>query len=432
MDLFDNNIEKFAPLADRMRPKTLKDYIGQRHILGEGKVLRNAIEKDTLTNCIFFGPPGCGKTTLAHIIEQNTSACFFRLNAVTSGVADVRKVIQEAEANIKLYGKRNYLLLDECHRWNKAQSDSILPAIEKGIITLIGSTTENPMISMTGAIVSRCRVFEFYPLSTDDIKTAVLRAIGDKQKGFGDSNIEITADALEQLCVLSSGDIRTALNAVELAVCSSSPDANGVIHIDLDIMSQSIQRKTFQCDENQYYDMISAFCKSLRGSDENAALYWFASLIHAGVDPRLVVRRMVVHASEDIGLADPNALTQAVNALTALEKIGMPEARIPIAHAIIYICNAPKSNSVICAVDAAFSDVQRGEQKPVPMHLRDNHYKGAEKMGYGQGYLYPHDYEGHYIEQRYMPKGKENTVYYYPGDLGFEKEIRKIKENRLK
>lgn len=418
MDLFDSRLDKFAPLPDRMRPRNLDEFIGQQHLLGVGKVLRNAIERDAVTNCIFFGPPGCGKTTLASIIENTTSGNFYRLNAVTAGVAEVRKIIEEATDSIKLYGKKNYLLLDECHRWSKAQSDSILPAIEKGIITLVGSTTENPMISMTSAIVSRCRVFEFYPIGAEHIQTAVERALCDKSRGYGDLQVSIENDAMKQLCMLSNGDIRCALNGLELAVVSTPPEANGTIYIDTDIITQSIQKKAVQCDDNQYYDMLSAFIKSMRGSDASAALYWFGVMVHAGVDPRLIARRIVIHASEDVGLADPNALVQAVSAMTALEKIGLPEARIPMTQAILYICKAPKSNSVVISVEAAFHEVTRGETPIVPMHLRDNHYKGAKEMGYGDGYKYPHDYEGHVVEQQYLPKKLANKVFYKPSGMG--------------
>lgn len=421
MDLFDRNIDRYAPLADRMRPKSLEDFVGQEHLLAKGKVLRNAIEKDSVTNCIFFGPPGCGKTTLASIIENSTKANFFRLNAVTAGVADVRKVIDEATDSLKLYGRRSYLMLDECHRWNKAQSDSVLPAIEKGIIILIGSTTENPMISMTSAIVSRCRVFEFYPLSVKDIEMSVKRALKDKSSGYGDLNVELSEEALNQLCLLSNGDIRCALNGLELAVVSTKPNKDGIIYINEEIISQSIQKKSVQCDDNQYYDMISAFIKSMRGSDANAALYWFGVMVHAGVDPRLIARRIMIHASEDVGIADPMALVQAASAMAALEKIGLPEARIPMAQAIIYICRAKKSNSVAAAVDAAFSDAAKGGVPIVPMHLRDAHYKGAKEMGYGIGYKYPHDYEGHVVEQEYMPEGMEGHIYYNPSGMGEDK-----------
>lgn len=430
MNLFEMNERKFAPLADRMRPTNLSEFVGQKHILGEGKILRKAIEKDALTNCIFFGPPGCGKTTVASIIEHTTSANFFRLNAVTSGVADVRKVIEEAQASIKVEGKRSYLLLDECHRWSKSQSDSILPALEKGTITFIGSTTENPMIAMTSAIVSRCRVFEFYPISVEDIMIAVKRAITDKENGYGDSNIIMSEQTLEQLARLASGDIRTAMNAVELAVSASSPNEFGEMIITTELIEESIQRRTVQCDDDQFYDMLSGFCKSLRGSDNEAALYWAFRMIYAGVDPRIIARRMIVHASEDVGLADPMAVLQAQAALVAVEKIGMPEAGLAISQGILYICNAPKSNSVLNARSAAMQDVKNGENKPVPMHLRDTHYSGAEKLGHGEGYKYPHDYSGHFVAQRYLPKGMENSVYYQPSDQGFEVEIQRRMEER--
>ncbi|MBQ9625498.1 MAG: replication-associated recombination protein A [Clostridia bacterium] len=418
MDLFDMNMESYAPLADRMRPKTLDDFVGQEHLIGKGKILRKAIENDKVTNCIFFGPPGCGKTTLASIIEKNTEAKFFRLNAVTAGVADVRKIIEEATNSLKMYHRRSYLLLDECHRWNKAQSDSILPSVEKGIITLIGSTTENPMISMTSAIVSRCRIFEFFPLSVSDIEKAVRRALTDSANGFGDLDIEIDENALKQLCIMSNGDIRCALNGLELAVVAEKPDKNGIIKINEDIISQSIQKKAIQCDEDQYYDMISAFIKSMRGSDANAALYWFGVMINAGVDPRLLARRIMIHASEDVGLADPMALVQATSAMTALEKIGLPEARIPMAQAIIYICKAKKSNSVVTALDAAFSDAEKGGVPIVPNHLKECSFRGAKELGYGEGYKYPHNYEGHVVEQNYMPKGMEGRIYYRPSGMG--------------
>lgn len=431
MDLFEQNQRKFAPLADRMRPRSLADFVGQRHILGEGKVLRNAIEKDALVNCIFFGPPGCGKTTLAAIVEHRTQANFFRLNAVTSGVADVRKVIGEAENDLKVYGKRSYLLLDECHRWSKAQSDSILPALEQGTITFIGSTTENPMIAMTSAIVSRCRVFEFYPLSVEDIVAAVGRAMGDRENGYGQLKIVLDDQTLSDLATLSSGDIRTAMNALELAVSASSPNAQGEIILEESLIEQSIQKRTVQCDDDQYYDMLSAFCKSLRGSDPDAALYWANRMLYAGVDPRIIVRRMIAHASEDVGMADPMALLQAQAALVAVEKIGLPEASLAITQGVLYICTAPKSNSVVAARESAEQAVKTGENKPVPMHLRDTSYSGAGKLGHGKGYLYPHNYPNHYVRQRYLPKGMEDTAFYQPSDQGYEREVARRME-RLK
>ncbi len=414
MDLFSNNEKKYAPLADRMRPTNLDEFVGQSAIINKGSVLRTAIEKDALTNCIFFGPPGCGKTTLCSIIEQKTKGSFFRLNAVSSGVSELRDVLSQAKDNLALYGKRSFLFLDECHRWNKSQSDSVLPFIEKGVITLLGSTTQNPMISMTGAIVSRCRVFEFQPLSEEDIKNTVLRAIKDKTKGFGDLDITIEEDALIALCHHSSGDLRVALNALELAVGGTNADKDGKIVITKDIVGQSLQKKTFFIDETQYYDMLSAYCKSLRGGDSNAALYWFTRMIEGGVDPLILVRRLIVHSSEDVGLADPNALVQAVSALNALEKIGMPEARIPIAQAIIYVCKAKKSNSVVTALESLAWE----KTYSVPLHLRDAHYKGAKDLGYGIGYKYPHDYEDHWVSQQYLPDELADKVYYKPCNIG--------------
>ncbi|MBQ9832859.1 MAG: replication-associated recombination protein A, partial [Clostridia bacterium] len=327
MDLFSQNTAKKAPLADRMRPRVLDEFIGQAHIVGKGRLLRRAIETDTLQSSIFFGPPGCGKTTLASVIANSTGSRFVKLNAVSSGVKEVREIIDDAEKHLKLYGQSTYLLLDECHRWSKSQSDSILPALESGVLKFIGSTTENPMIAMTGAIVSRCRVFQFYPLNTDEIKQAISQAIEDKERGLGHYKTKIDDDAVELIANLANGDARNALNAIELAVLTTPPQ-EGVIHITKDIAAESAQRKVQRCDEQQYYDMLSAFCKSLRGSDSDAALAWFARMIYAGVDPRIIVRRLIAHASEDIGLANPHAMVQAVSAMKALESIGMPEARL--------------------------------------------------------------------------------------------------------
>ena len=343
-----------APLADRMRPRTLAEFIGQRHLLGEGRLLRRAIEADRLTSSIFFGPPGCGKTTLASIIANSTKSAFVQLNAVTSGVADVRKVIADAQER-RAYGQSTYLLLDECHRWSKAQSDSILPAIERGIIRFIGSTTENPMVSMTPAIVSRCRVFQFEPLTERDVLTAMRRAIDDPERGYGQMKITADDDALRHIARIAGGDTRAALGAVELAVLTTPADAQGIIHITLAVAEESIQKPMIRCDESLYYDMLSAFCKSLRGSDSDAALAWFARLIYAGVDPKLIARRIIAHASEDVGLANPIAMLQAEAAARAVEFVGMPEARLPLAQAIIAICESPKSNSVCAAVDAAMA-----------------------------------------------------------------------------
>ena len=339
MDLFDNR--RKSPLADRMRPRNLDEFIGQEHIVGKGRLLRRAIESDTLQSSIFFGPPGCGKTTLASVIANTTGAAFVKLNAVTSGVKEVREVISQAEDRLGLYGQYTYLLLDECHRWSKAQSDSILPALEKGTIRFIGSTTENPMISMTNAIVSRCRVFQFLPLGDDDVRKAVEAALKDKERGLGAYPVDIDEDALMHIVRISNGDARCALNAIELAVLTTELKDDR-IHIDISIAEESIQRKVINIDDENFYNMLSAFCKSLRGSDSDAALAWFGRMIYAGVDPRIICRRLIAHASEDVGLANPTAMQQAVAAAQALELIGMPEAKLPIAQAIIFICESPK------------------------------------------------------------------------------------------
>ena len=423
-DLFTSNTQQSAPLADRMRPRTLDEFIGQQHILGPGRLLRRAIEADRLTSSIFFGPPGCGKTTLASIIANNTNGAFVKLNAVTSGVADVREVIKAAENRLKLYGKRTYLLLDECHRWNKAQSDSILPAVEKGIILFIGSTTENPAIAMTPAIVSRCRIFQFQALGEADILLAMRRALEDKERGFGAMDVQMDDEAFQHIADVANGDVRSALNALELAVLTTRPDASGVIHIDLKTAEESIQRRVLNIDESQYYDMLSAFCKSLRGSDSTAALAWCARLLSAGIDPRIIARRMIAHASEDVGMANPQAMVQAVAAAQALEFNGLPEAQLNLAQAIIFICESPKSNSVVMAIDAANADVEGTLHQPVPVHLRDTSYKGAGKLGSGKGYKYPHDYPGHWVAQQYRPESVKDRTYYRPSNQGSEARIR--------
>ena len=424
MDLFSAQASRRAPLADRMRPRTLDEFIGQEHIVGKGRLLRRAIETDTLTSSIFFGPPGCGKTTLASVIAAHTGAKIAKLNAVTAGVKEVRAVIEQAEKDLKLYGTPTYLLLDECHRWSKTQSDSILPALESGIVRFIGSTTENPMVSMTGAVVSRCRLFQFYPLTIQDVEKAMRAALADKERGLGTLNIKIDDDAFEHIAATANGDARSALNALELAALTTAPDEEGCIHIDAAVAAESVQKKVVNVDDEQFYNMLFAFCKSLRGGDSDAAIAWFARLVYAGVDPRVICRRLIAHASEDVGLANPQAMTQAVAAAQALELIGMPEARLSITQAIIFICESPKSNSVVMAMDAAFADAERIPDQPVPMHLRDTAYKGADKLGNGKGYKYPHDYPGHVVQQEYMPPSVKGRRYYIPGELGNEGKIR--------
>ncbi|MBQ3552146.1 MAG: replication-associated recombination protein A [Clostridia bacterium] len=423
MNYSENIKVKRSPLADRMRPRDLDEFVGQSHIVGKGKLLRRAIENDTVQSCIFFGPPGCGKTTLASIIASSTGSYFCKLNAVTAGVKDVREVIAEAEKRLMFSGIATYLLLDECHRWSKTQSDSILPAIESGVIRFIGSTTENPMVSMTGAIVSRCRVFQFFPLGEDDVRRSLDMALSDRERGLGSYPVNIDEEAMRHFVRVANGDARSALNALELAVMTT-PLENDEIHITKEIAAESIQHKVINVDDQQFYDMLSAFCKSLRGGDSDAALAWFSRLIYAGIDPRVIVRRMIAHASEDVGLANPSAMLQAVAAAQALEIIGMPEARLPIAQAIIFICESPKSNSVVCAVDAAMNDAKNTSDEPVPAHLRDTSYRGASKLGNGIDYKYPHDYPGHVVEQEYMPTSCRGRTYYHPGELGTELRIK--------
>ena len=428
MDLFEyanQQNDGLKPLAERMRPQTLNEFIGQEHIVGEGSLLRRAIAADRLGSCIFYGPPGTGKTTLANIIAKNTNSHFEILNAVSSGVADAKRVIEEAKNRLMMYGKKTYLLLDECHRWNKAQSDSVLSAIEQGYIVFIGSTTENPYVSMTKAIVSRCRLFEFHSLTDKDVMKALNRAINDK-RGLLDMNVVAEEGALEHLAWASGGDVRTALNALELAAVTTSASADGAIHITKEIAAQSIQKRVLSISDDNYYDMLSAFCKSLRGSDSNAGLYWAMRLIDAGCDPLLIFRRIIAHSAEDVGMANPNALVVATSALTAYEKIGMPEGTLPLAEAIICVCESEKSNSVVIARDEAERAVQTVKKEAVPMYLRDVNYK-QEKI---TGYKYPHDYGG-YVEQQYLPDDLKDAKFYVPSDHGYEKVV-KERQERLK
>ena len=430
-DLFSQQDAVLSPLADRMRPRTLDEFIGQRHIVGPGRLLRRAIEADRMTSSIFYGPPGCGKTTLASIIANTTHSAFVQLNAVTSGVADVRKVIKEAQDRRSLYGQATYLLLDECHRWSKSQSDSILPAIERGVVRFIGSTTENPLVAMTPAIVSRCRIFQFEPLTEADVLLAMERALSDRERGFGGKNVILDPDAARHIARIANGDVRSALGALELAVLTTDPDDSGAIHVTLAVAEESIQKPVIRCDESLYYDMLSAFCKSLRGSDADAALAWFARLLYAGVDPRLIARRIIAHASEDVGLANPTAMLQAVAAAQALEMVGLPEARLSLAQAIIAVCESPKSNSVVMALDQSVADAEKGGFGPVPAYLRDTHYSGNERVGAkGEQYKYPHDYPGHYVQQEYMPPEVKGRRYYIPSDQGQELKLRERRRAR--
>lgn len=421
--LFDGFVKEVAPLAERMRPTKLEEFFGQSHIVGRGTLLRRAVIADRLGSCIFYGPPGTGKTTLANIIATSTNSAFVKLNAVSSGVSDAKAVIDEAKKRLELSGKKTYLLLDECHRWNKAQSDSVLAAIEQGYIIFIGSTTENPFASMTRAIVSRCRVFEFKPLTTSDVLDGLNRAIKDEEKGLGRFKIEVSEEALNHFAHVSAGDMRTALNALELAVMTTDADSDGVIRVGLDIAEQSIQKKSLGVDEGLFYDMLSAFCKSLRGSDPDAALFWATRLIEGGCDPMIIARRLVVHSAEDVGVANPQALVVSVSAMTALEKIGMPEAMIPLTEAIIYVCEADKSNSVVVAMDRAKESIKKVSDDTVPKRLRVQAYR-EDKCG---DYLYPHNFGG-YVKQQYLPDEIRDEEFYLPSNNGCEKGYIKRKK----
>ncbi len=431
MDLFDfnNNEETAKPLAERMRANTLDEFIGQEHIVGEGSLLRRAIATDRLGSCIFWGPPGCGKTTLANVIALGTNGEFIKLNAVNAGVADVKKAVDTARDNLKLFNKRTYLLLDECHRFNKTQSDSLLPAIEQGTIIFIGSTTENPYASMTPAIVSRCRVFEFKQLTDEEIVGALQGAITNRHKGLGKKNLAVDDDALQHIAKTAGGDLRTAYNALELAALTSAPDGEGRVHIRLSDAEQSIQRKSMSYGKDGYYDFLSAFCKSLRGSDANAALYYAMRIIEGGGDPMVVARRLVVHSAEDVGMADPQALQIATSAMLAFEKIGYPEGLIPLSEAIIYVCEAEKSNSVVEAMYAAKADARNVRDDQIPPYLKDNTMGSAEDKANSALYKYPHNYGG-YVKQQYLPDSLKDQVYYQPKNNGYEKEVRATRKRK--
>ena len=431
MDLFDlnNNENDAKPLAEKMRPNNLDEFIGQGHIVAEGSLLRRAIKLDRLGSCIFWGPPGCGKTTLAHIIAQTTHGNFVKLNAVQSGVADVKKAVEDARNALKLYGKKTYLLLDECHRFNKTQSDSLLPAIEQGTILFIGSTTENPYASMTPAIVSRCRVFEFRRLSEEEIAGA-LRAALVSRKGLAAYRARVDEDAILHIARTAAGDLRTAYNALELAVLTTPPASDGSIYVTLSDAEQSIQRKALSYNEDTYYDFLSAFCKSLRGSDSDAALYYAFRLIEGGCDPMLILRRLVVHASEDVGMADPNALVVATSAMVAFEHLGAPEGLIPMSNAIVYVCEAEKSNSVILAMDAAKRAAREVRDDNVPPYLKDSSYGDRAAKAASAAYKYPHNYEGGWVGQQYLPDSLKDEVFYRPQGRGYEKTVAETRRRK--
>lgn len=428
MDLFDHALQEdmsqSGPLAARMRPSTLDDIVGQDHIVGPGKLLRRAIEADRLfSSIIFFGPPGTGKTTLARVIAHYTKAHFSNISAVLAGIPDLRKEIEETKERRRLYRQRTILFVDEVHRWNKAQQDALLPHVESGLITLIGATTENPYFEVIKALVSRSRIFELNPLSDNDLETIIDRCLLDTQRGYGKLKIEFEKDAREHLVNLSGGDARNLLNALELAVETTAPSADGIIHISLKVAEESIQKRSLQYDKNgdMHYDTISAFIKSVRGSDPDAAIYWLAKMLGAGEDPRFILRRLIILAGEDIGLADPQALTVATSAAHAYDYIGMPEGVYPIAEATLYLATAPKSNSA----GAYFRALQKLENEgagAVPVHLMDAS-RDAVGLGHGKDYKYPHNYPGHFTPQQYLPDSLTGTEFYQPSDQGYERII---------
>ena len=434
MDLFDyvreQKSDKESPLASRLRPTTLDEVVGQQHIIGKDKLLYRAIKADKLGSLIFYGPPGTGKTTLAKVIANTTSADFKQINATIAGKKDMEEVVQQAKNNMGMYGKKTILFVDEIHRFNKGQQDYLLPFVEDGTLILIGATTENPYFEVNGALISRSSVFELKSLDKEDIKVLLKRAVYDVEKGMGSYGAEITEEALEFLADISGGDARNALNAIELGVLTTERSEDGKIHITIDVAQECIQKRVVRYDKtgDNHYDTISAFIKSLRGSDPDAAVYYLAKMLYAGEDIKFIARRMMISASEDVGNADPNALAVAVAASQAVERIGMPEARIILAQAATYIASAPKSNAAYLSIDAALESV-RTQKTTVPVHLQDAHYKGAAKLGHGTGYKYAHDYPEHYVKQQYLPDEIKDAKFYGPTEIGFEKQIKERLEN---
>ena len=430
MDLFEymrsQNMESEAPLASRLRPTTLDEVVGQQHIVGKDKLLYRAIKADKLSSIIFYGPPGTGKTTLAKVIAHTTSAEFMQINATSAGKKDMEEVITAAKNNQGMYGKKTILFIDEIHRFNRGQQDYLLPYVEDGTIILIGATTENPYFEVNGALLSRSVIFELKKLSKEDIRTLLLRAISDKEKGMGAYNAAIDDDALEFLADVSNGDARAALTALELGVLTTDRSEDGIIHITIDVASECIQKRVISYDKSgdNHYDTVSAFIKSMRGSDPDAAVYYLARMLYVGEDVKFIARRIMILASEDIGNADPMALTVAVSAAQAVERIGMPEAQIILAQAVTYMASAPKSNSAVNAISRAMNVVGRTKTPPVPTHLQDAHYKSAEKLGHGLGYKYAHNYKNHYVKQQYLPDGLTDEVFYEPSENGYEATIR--------
>ena len=431
MDLFDymraNTMEKESPLASRMRPTTLDEVVGQKHIIGKDKLLYRAIKADKLGSVIFYGPPGTGKTTLAKVIANTTSARFEQINATVAGKKDMEEIVKNAKDSIGMYG---ILFVDEIHRFNKSQQDYLLPFVEDGTITLIGATTENPYFEVNNALLSRSRIFELKPLEKQDIRELVMRAVYDTEKGMGTYGADITDEAADFLADVANGDARAALNAVELGILTTDKSDDGKIHITIDVAAECIQKRVVRYDHDgdNHYDTISAFIKSMRGSDPDAAVYYLARMLYAGEDVKFIARRIMICASEDVGNADPNALVVAVSAAQAVERIGMPESQIILSQAAAYVATAPKSNAAYMGIAKAMKTVADTRTMPVPAHLQDRHYKGAEKLGHGLGYKYAHDYPNHYVTQQYLPDGMEGMRFYEPSENGYEKKIREHME----
>ena len=434
MDLFDymraNTMEKESPLASRMRPTTLDEVVGQKHIIGKDKLLYRAIKADKLGSVIFYGPPGTGKTTLAKVIANTTSARFEQINATVAGKKDMEEIVKNAKDSIGMYGQKTILFVDEIHRFNKSQQDYLLPFVEDGTITLIGATTENPYFEVNNALLSRSRIFELKPLEKQDIRELVMRAVYDTEKGMGTYSADITDEAADFLADVANGDARAALNAVELGILTTDKSDDGKIHITIDVAAECIQKRVVRYDHDgdNHYDTISAFIKSMRGSDPDAAVYYLARMLYAGEDVKFIARRIMICASEDVGNADPNALVVAVSAAQAVERIGMPESQIILSQAAAYVATAPKSNAAYMGIAKAMKTVADTRIMPVPAHLQDRHYKGAEKLGHGLGYKYAHDYPNHYVTQQYLPDGMEGMRFYEPSENGYEKKIREHME----
>ena len=428
MDLFDYMREttkkKESPLASRLRPKTLEEVVGQQHIIGKDKLLYRAIKADKLSSIIFYGPPGTGKTTLAKVIANTTSANFTQINATVAGKKDMEEVVRQAKDNQGMYGKKTILFVDEIHRFNKGQQDYLLPFVEDGTLILIGATTENPYFEVNGALISRSSIFELKPLEKEDIRKLIMRALTDEERGMGSYHAIIDEDALEFLADICGGDARNALNAIELGVLTTDRSEDGKIHITIDVVSECIQKRVVRYDKggDNHYDTISAFIKSMRGSDPDAAVFYLAKMLYAGEDVKFIARRIMICASEDVGNADPMAISVAVAAAQAVERVGMPEAQIILSQAVLYVATAPKSNSAVNAIMAANAAV-RAHKTTVPSHLQDAHYKGSANLGRGTGYKYAHDYPNHYVEQQYLPEEIKDMQFYEPSDMGYEKEI---------